>query len=391
MSQDSLLENPFILAPMAGICDLPFRRLIKKMGAGCVVSEFVSAHGLLRGGKKFKKYLANSADEKPVGIQLFGHDSDIMAEAAKRVQDCGVDFVDINLGCPVPKVTKKGGGSAWLCYPKELGEMLATVKKAIDIPLTIKIRSGWDGETQNTQEIVDVAYNEGVHWVAIHGRTRAQGYAGSADWKIIEDVANRSKIPIIGNGDIISGPLAAARYLKSNCCGVMIARAALKNPWIFQEAVDYLAYLEAMGESERNLAVAEILQAHRAPDAGELPANRHYFQKGVKGLQPKPMEFFAKWSKIRSDRDPLLLIEWHLGFLRDFYPEERVEFAFKKFLGWYAAGYPGAHNFRKFIFTTSDFSAVLERALEFFNHIKSLGTEAVVKRDQAPVLMSGHG
>lgn len=385
-------HNPFVLAPMAGITDMPFRRLMKRLGAGTVISEFVSAHAVVqKGTARTNRYLAYHEEERPVGIQLFGGDDDILAEAAKIVQGKGVDFVDINLGCPVPKVTKKGGGSAWLCRSNELGAMLRTVKSAITVPLTIKIRTGWDDSTKNAAEIVRIAREEGIDAVAIHGRTRAQGYAGHADWGFIREINAGAQLPIIGNGDILSGPLAAARLHESGCGGVMIGRGALKNPWIFREAVEAMEAAAKLSEESRQDLFADVIAHHRVPPAGGVPEGKHYYEKKVKRLQPLPVSYTAEFIRIRADRDARSLIDLHLGLLREAYPEERVRLAFRKFLAWYAAGYPGASQFRKMIFTTDDFPAVIERSLEFFDSVKSLNVKGDEDRDAEPVLMSGHG
>ena len=384
-------SNPFVLAPMAGITDMPFRRLMKQMGAGCVISEFVSAQALIRGSKKRDRYLSYHEDERPVGIQLFGDDAESLAEAAKIVEATGVDFVDINLGCPVPKVVKKGGGSAWLTRTDELGQMLSTVKSAIKIPLTIKIRTGWDANDINAGEVSRIAKEEGIEWVAIHGRTRTQGYAGHADWQIIRDVSEMGHLPIIGNGDIVSGPLAAARLMESGNSGVMIGRGALKNPWIFQEACEAWEKMKTQEESQAKLLIKEVLEHHKLPSAGELPEGRHYYERKVKVNQPAPVDFCADWIRIRADRDARVLIEDHLGYLYDMYTEDRVKFGFRKFLAWYSAGYPGSKEFRKFLFTHEDFPDLIERALEFFDEVKQLGGKSDELREAAPVLMGGHG
>jgi tRNA-dihydrouridine synthase B len=384
-------HNPFVLAPMAGITDMPFRRLIKRLGAGTVISEFVSAHAVVQRSVKTNRYLAYHDEERPVGIQLFGGDEDVLAEAARVVQGAGVDFVDINLGCPVPKVTKKGGGSAWLCRTNDLGGMLRKVRSAISIPLTIKIRSGWDSDSINALEVVRIAREEGIAAVAIHGRTRVQGYSGNADWKLIREVAEAKILPIIGNGDIVSGPLAAARLFESGCAGVMIGRGALKNPWIFREAVEAWEAAKALDDAERADLVRDTLAHHRLPPAGEVPEGHHYYERKVKRLQPLPVSFTADWIRIRADRDASALIKLHLELLREVYPEIKVKLAFRKFLAWYAAGYPGATQFRKFIFTHDNFEDIESAALEFFASVKSLGSQSDDLRDAQPVLMGGHG
>ncbi|MBS1983173.1 MAG: tRNA-dihydrouridine synthase [Bdellovibrionales bacterium] len=385
-------DNPFILAPMAGITDMPFRRLMKRMGAGTVISEFVSAHAVLHQSPRTRRYLAYHPEERPVGIQLFGGDEDVLAEAAKITQDTGVDFIDINLGCPVPKVTKKGGGSAWLCRQNEMGVMFRKVKSAITVPLTIKIRTGWDENTKNAAEILRIAREEGVASVAIHGRTRTQGYAGHADWSFIRNLNSEKIIPLIGNGDIISGPLAAARLHESGCAGVMIGRGALKNPWIFREAMEAWEAMQKLPDDEARTELANsVIAHHRLPPAGEVPDGKNYYQRKVKRLQPLPVSFTADYIRIRADRDASALIKLHLELLREAYPEERVKLAFRKFLAWYAAGYPGASQFRKFIFTHDDFSVIESSALEFFDSVKQLGAKGDEARDELPVLMSGHG
>ena len=376
---------------MAGITDMPFRRLMRKMGAGGLVSEFVSAHAVVSRAPTLKKYLAYHEDERPLGIQLFGGDEKVLAEAAKIVQDVGVEFVDINLGCPVPKVTKKGGGSAWLCHPVDLGAMLKLVKSSITIPLTIKIRTGWDEKNKNALEIIHIAESEGVSAVSIHGRTRMQGYAGQSDWDFISEITQKTKMPIIGNGDIISGPLAAARLLSSGCAGVMIGRGALKNPWIFQEAVEALEELKKLPLDQQPISCQSLLQKYELPDTDALKEGQDYFQRKVKKLQPVPTAYVSEWVHIRADRNAQTLIDLHLGLLREAYPETRVEFAFRKFLAWYAAGYPGAKEFRKFVFNTDDFSAVLEKTVEFFESVKKLGSQAEEQRENDPLFASGHG
>lgn len=376
---------------MAGITDMPFRRLMKKMGAGAVVSEFVSAHAVKNKAPSLKKYLAYHQDERPVGIQLFGGDEEVLAYAAQVVESVGVDFVDINLGCPVPKVTKKGGGSAWLCHPVDLGKMLSIVKARIKIPLTIKIRTGWDNDSKNALEIVKIAHNEGVAAVAIHGRTRAQGYSGQPDWDFIAEIASESKVPIIGNGDIITGPLAAARLRSSGCAAVMIGRGALKNPWIFQEAVEALQKADALSPSEQQNMFATVLKKHELPALGSVPEGKEYYQRKVKKLQPVPTEFVSDWVKIRADRNAQELIDLHMSLLREAYPQERAEFAFRKFLAWYSAGYPGAKEFRKFVFTTEEFPQIIDRTLSFFEGVKNLGTKADDMRENDPLFASGHG
>lgn len=384
-------ENPFILAPMAGITDMPFRRLMRRMGAGCVVTEFVSSHAIVHGGPRVSKYLAFHAEERPVGLQIFGGDDDILVEAAKKAQDLGFDFLDLNLGCPVPKVTRKGGGSAWLCMPLELAQVLQKLRKVLSIPFTIKIRTGWDANSKNSHEIVRIAGECGVDAIAIHGRTRAQGYSGLADWSYIAEVSAQTQVPIIGNGDIVTGPLAAARLETSGCAGVMIGRGALKNPWIFFEATEALAKLKTMSPPEKSRAIDSVFEKAKQNWEGSQRVEENYYIRRVKSSQPKPVDFTAGIVNIRADRDARTLLDTHLELLRDFYPETRVGFGFKKFLAWYSAGYPGAHQFRKFIFNTEDFSQIYNESLVFFEKVKALGSGAEELRADEQILMGGHG
>jgi tRNA-dihydrouridine synthase B len=382
--------NPFVLAPMAGITDMPFRRLMKRLGAGVVISEFVSAHAVTSSSPRLSKYLAYHEDERPVGLQLFGGDPDVLLQAARIVQDRGFDFVDINLGCPVPKVTRKGGGSAWLCHLTDLGQMLSQLRHGLRIPLTIKIRTGWDHASINAHEVVRIAQEEGVDAVAIHGRTRAQGYSGLANWDLIADVKSQTRLSIVGNGDLISGPLAAARLADSGCDAVMIGRGALKNPWIFQESVEAWKQASLLSNEDQQSLAASVLSEQRIP-VQEDRAVPDYYVRRVKKLQPLPVSFTAQWTRIRADRDARALIELHLGLLREVYPEEKVKLNLRKFLAWYSAGYPGSSQFRKFLFTHEAMPDLVERSLEFFESVKQLGSNADELRESAPVLMSGHG
>ncbi|PIS12003.1 MAG: tRNA dihydrouridine synthase DusB, partial [Bdellovibrio sp. CG10_big_fil_rev_8_21_14_0_10_47_8] len=222
---------------MAGITDHAFRSFMKARGAGIVVTELVSAMGIEYKSDRTVKLMSFDETQRPVGIQLFGEDPEVMARAAQFAQEKGADFVDLNFGCPVPKVTKKGAGSAILKDLPQMAIMISTIKKAIQIPLTIKIRTGWDQETRNAEEVAHIAHNEGVAWVAIHGRTRAQAYAGLADWDYIAQVKSVSRVPILGNGDILTAKQAVLRLEQSGCDGVLIGRGCLKNPMIFADAL----------------------------------------------------------------------------------------------------------------------------------------------------------
>ncbi len=231
-------SSPLLLAPMAGICSAPFRQLMQDLGAGGTVSELISCHGINYGNQLTLNMLKTMPHEKEVGIQLFGEDAAAMAKAAQTTLEHGkAQFIDINMGCPVKKVVTKGGGSALMKDLKKLPSFLAEVKKSIPVPLTIKIRTGWQDDDRNAAEIIKIASEEGIEWVAIHGRTRAQQYTGRADWEFIENLAQKSALPLIGNGDLHSAHSVYQRLQKTHCRALMIARGALRNPFIFLEGL----------------------------------------------------------------------------------------------------------------------------------------------------------
>jgi len=229
------------LAPMAGVTDTVFRRVIRSMGScGLLMTEFTSAEGLTRKAARTLRYLYFSEDEHPIAAQIFGSDPGVMASAAALSESLGFDQVDINLGCPVKKVVKCGGSGLLRDLP-HLDKLLRTVRAAVRIPLTIKIRSGWDENNIVAVDVARMAEQIGIEAIAVHPRTRMQGYAGLADWSVIRDVKEAVRIPVIGNGDIRSPQDAVRMIAETACDAVMIGRAASSNPWIFRQIADYLA------------------------------------------------------------------------------------------------------------------------------------------------------
>lgn len=234
-----LLENSYVLGPMAGVTDLPFRLLCKEQGAGLLCMEMVSAKGIFYNNKNTESLLQIHPEEVPVSLQFFGSDPKIVSEMAKRVEERPFSILDINMGCPVPKVVRNGEGSALMKNPKLVYELVSATVKAIKKPVTVKIRKGFDDEHINAVEIAKIIEEAGAAAVAVHGRTREQYYSGKADWEIIRQVKEAVSIPVIGNGDVTSGEKAIAMREQTGCDGVMIARGAQGNPWIFSELLEY--------------------------------------------------------------------------------------------------------------------------------------------------------
>lgn len=283
--------NNVFLAPMAGITDLPFRLICKEFGVGMMTTEMVSAKGLLYENVKTNDLLYIDPKEHPIGAQLFGSDPKILSEMAKQVEQSEVDFIDINMGCPAPKITKNAEGSALLKNPELIGEIVYAVSNALTKPLTVKIRKGFDETCINAVEVAKIIEQAGASAIALHGRTREQFYSGTADWDIIKEVKKNINIPLIGNGDIRT-PEDAKRMLDyTGCDAVLIARAAQGNPWIFKRTVHYLETGELLPEPtfEERVPVilkhAKLLEAYKGEYVGmrEMRSHLTSYVRGVHG------------------------------------------------------------------------------------------------------------
>jgi tRNA-dihydrouridine synthase B len=331
------LEHPFVLAPMAGITNSPFRRLMRRMKSSMVVSELVSANGIEYASQRTIDLLKFHEEERTVGLQIFGENTERLVKACQLVEKMGADFVDLNLGCPVPKVVKNGAGSAMCRNPSELGKTLAAMVRSVKIPVTIKIRTGWDSTARNALDVVNAARDAGVIWVAIHGRTRAQGYSGEADWDFIGEVKAKSSIPIIGNGDITNAELALMRMKTFGVDAVLIGRGALRNPFIFEQA-----------------SALWYGQEYAPP-----PASRY-----------------------------VDLINEQQVMLHETYNPKAAMIHARKFLAWYSSGFPGCSQFRSKVFHIPEPEQLWSEAREFFD--KSTRERDLSYLSQ-PFLMGGHG
>ena len=315
------LPNNLILAPMAGVTDLPFRLLCSRQGVGLCCMEMVSAKAILYKNKNTESLLEIHKDEGPVSLQLFGSDPKILSEMAKKIEERPFSVLDINMGCPVPKVVNNGEGSALMKNPKLVEEIVSSVVKAVQKPVTVKIRKGFDEEHVNAVEIAKIVEAAGAAAVAVHGRTREQYYAGEADWEIIAKVKQAVSIPVIGNGDVVDGPSAKALLTQTGCDGIMVGRAAQGNPWIFRGIEHYL----------------------RTGEVQERPTGKEVYDTILSHAEME-LAHKGEYTAVREMR---------------------------KHISWYTAGYPNSAALRRRI-----------NAMESFEELKEALSEALGEKEE---------
>jgi tRNA-dihydrouridine synthase B len=286
--RDVAIRPAHLLAPMAGITDTVFRRFIKRLGGcGLIMTEFVSSEGMVRQNFKSQRYLYYTEEERPISAQIFGADAEHLGEAARQIEDHGFDLVDLNIGCPAKKVVKCGGSGLLRDLP-QLGKILRSIRAAVSIPFTIKFRSGWSDEEIVAVQLARMAEDCGVEALAVHPRTRMQGYSGKARWEIIQQVKEAVRIPVIGNGDVMTPPDAAALQAQTGCDAVMIGRAAASNPWIFRQLAEFFStgtYREP-GDADRYELIRtyySMLVDEEIPGAiGKMKQFASWFTHGVR-------------------------------------------------------------------------------------------------------------
>lgn len=321
------LDAPLALAPMAGITDLPFRVICRRLGCGMTVSEMVSAKGLLYKNTKTTEMLRIDAGERPTAIQLFGSVPSELAAAAKQVAASGADMIDFNMGCPVPKIVNNGEGSALMKNPQLAYDVLAAMVDAVDIPVTVKFRAGWDDEHRNAVEIALAAERAGVAAVAVHGRTRQQFYEGKADWSIIAQVKQAVKIPVFGNGDIFTVADGLRMLEQTKVDGLMIGRGADGNPWLFAQLKAALAgepIPQAPSVDERLDLAAEHLQMliDYKGETISVKEMRRHISAYLKGL-PHAAEFRGRFHQVNTQTEFLSLLAEYRQCAQHYYEQEK--------------------------------------------------------------------
>lgn len=338
--RDIEIDPPLILSPMAGVTDYTFRRLIKRRGGvGLVVSEFISVEGLTRGNPKSKRQMHFDEEERPFAVQIFGGRPERMAMGAEMAEEVGADIVDVNCGCPAPKVVRNGGGSGLLREPKQLELILREIKRSISIPLTLKVRTGYSESTINVVDIAKMAEQCGVEHIQVHGRTREQGYKGFANWDIIRQVKEAVSIPVSGNGDITSIEYGLKCWRETGVDGILIGRGAMQNPWIFRQFQDVIE-------------------------------GREPYQPDVEEKKSVLLEFF--------------------GMCREEMPEIVALGKMKQLAGQFTKGLPGGAQFRQTLYHSHSADEILMNISTYFETLQrgEMFGDGRIEKDEPPQLES---
>jgi tRNA-dihydrouridine synthase B len=342
------LASPFVVAPMAGMTDTAFRRLVKRQGGcGLVVTEMVSSEGLVRGIDRTLEYAEYTEEERPVSIQIFGGDPDKMADAARIVEGIGADIVDVNMGCPVPKIAKHNAGCSLMREPEHAAGVIRAMAKAVSIPVTVKMRAGWNDTSRNAPELARMVQDAGAAAVTIHGRTAAQSYTGFADWEIVARVAEELTIPVLGSGDCVEPEQIIERM--GTVSGVLVGRGVLRNPWILAQAADIAAGRppRVVTLRDRGQFLADYIALLIRERVDEAAGFRHVAPaSAAAGEAPTPMPHdFHRTARGRE--------RWVINKVR-------------ALMAWYSKGLDGGSELRSRINTTDNLATLMALIDEFF-------------------------